>query len=275
MTQRAWGGLARRLRETRSVVIGYHGVAPSAPGEDPRNLRVTPARFRGQVELLGQAGFEFVTVAALAERAGGRAPPPGLVALSFDDGMQDNHAILLPLLREYGIPATVYVATGLIGEPNPWMAPGSGARMMTAEELRELAAGGIELGAHTVSHPDLSTLDRKACLHEMRESRETIEALTGQPVRTFAYPFCRYGSEATAAAREAGFIAAVTCEGRGGWDPFEMKRAMLTGKDGQPSFMLKLADAYQPLFDSPPGRLARGATRGARQRVRAARARHG
>ncbi len=264
MTVPSWDLLAREARRRRAAIIGYHGVGASTAAEDPRNLRVRPERFRAQVELLLDAGFEFVTVAELARRAGGGVPAPGMAALSFDDGMADNHSVLLPLLREYGITATVYVATGMIGAPNPWMA--DGARMMTADELRELRAAGIELGAHTVSHPDLSTLSRAACLDEMAASRAALEELTGEPVRTFAYPFCRYGAEAVAAAAEAGFEAAVTCEGRGSWRRFEMKRAMLTGKDGLPSFMLKLLDAYQPLFDSPPGRLLRVSTRAARRR---------
>lgn len=269
MISRALARIARAVRARRSTVLGYHGVGPSSPAEDPRNLRVRPERFRAQVELLRDAGFEFVTVAELVRRAGGGTPPAGMVALSFDDGMADNHSVLLPLLREYGITATVYVATGMIGAPNPWTA--DGARMMTAEELRDLHEAGVELGAHTVSHPDLSTLSRSACLEEMVASRAAIEELTGAPARTFAYPFCRYGSEAVAAAAEAGFDAAVTCEGRGGWEPFELKRAMLTGKDGLPSFMLKLMDAYQPLFDSAPGRLLRVSTRAARRRYRALR----
>lgn len=260
------------LRSRRSVILGYHGVAPSSPSEDPHNLRVPPDRFRAQVGFLRDAGFRFVTVREIAERMhDGAAPPPGLAALSFDDGMEDNHSILLPILEEFGIGATVYVTTGLIGQPNPWMAAGSDARMLTEGELRALAAAGVELGAHTVSHPDLSTLDREACLREMVESREALERLTGAEVRTFAYPFCRYGDAAVAAAAEAGFLAAVTCEGRGGWSPFELKRAMLTGKDGLASFLLKVTDAYQPLFDSPPGRLLRAGTRGARERLRARR----
>jgi hypothetical protein len=87
-------------------------------------------------------------------------------------------------------------------------------------------------------------------------------------VHTFAYPFCKYGPDALAAVDEAGFRAAVTCHGRGGWSPYEMKRQMITGKDGFPSFVLKLWEAYGPLFNSAPGRMARAATRGARSRVR-------
>jgi peptidoglycan/xylan/chitin deacetylase (PgdA/CDA1 family) len=264
---------ARELRARRSLILAYHGVSTPVPEEDPDNLHVAPERFRGQVDVLLEAGFEFLTVAELAQRAGGRPPPPGLAALSFDDGMEDNHTVLLPILRQYGIPATVYVVTGLIGERNPWMAPSSDARMMTVEELRALADSGIELGAHSVTHPDLSLLDRAACLREMVDSRRELERLTGAQVTTFAYPFCRYGDAAVEAAAEAGFTAAVTCEGRGDWSPYTMKRAMLTGRDGSLSFALKAADAYFPLFESAPGRVVRRATRGARARLRAGRQR--
>jgi len=261
------------LRRRRSVILCYHGVAESNGVADPHFLRVSPSAFRAQIELLRDAGFEFVTVADLAERAAGATPPAGLVALSFDDGMDDNHHVALPILREYRVPATIYVATGLIGKPNPWIDPAAGTRMMTEAELLEVAAAGVELGAHTVTHPDLSSMGIQDCLREMQDSRDALNALTGRRVRTFAYPFCKYGPEALAAARTAGFEAAVTCHGRGGWAPFEMKRSMVTGKDGLPSFVMKLAEIYDPLFASAPGRLARVGTRSARRRLRAVRER--
>ena len=260
---------AREIRARRSVNVAYHGLGQAGPGDDPEFLQISPERFRTQVELLLDAGFEFLTVAELVRRADGGAPEPGLASISFDDGMEDNHSVALPILRELGVPATIYVTTGLIGKANPWMPAASGARMMFADELREMAAAGIELGAHTVTHPDMSQLDEEACLDEMVRSSQAIEEITGVPVETFAYPFCRYGQAAVAAAERAGFTAAVTCEGRGGWSRYEMKRALITGKDGLPTFLLKLADAYQPLFESPPGRAVRKATRGGRQYLRA------
>ena len=267
----AWRALVpalRVLRNRRSLILAYHGVAESNADVDPEFLRVSPAAFRGQLDALLGAGFEAVTVAELASRAGGGEPPPGLVALSFDDGMDDNHSVLLPILREHGVPATVYVTTGLVGEPNPWMKPGT-SRMMVEDELRELHAAGVELGAHTVSHPNLEELGYDECLREMAESRDFLRDLTGTGVRTFAYPFCKYGDDAVRAARDAGFDAAVTCQWRGSWDPFEMKRVMITGKDGPASFALKTSELYGRLFHSAPGRVARVATRGARARVRA------
>jgi peptidoglycan/xylan/chitin deacetylase (PgdA/CDA1 family) len=257
--------LARR----RSVILCYHGVAESNADVDPEFLRVSPADFRGQLNLLLGAGYKIVTVAELAAaaRAAGGEPPPGLAALSFDDGMDDNHHNLLPILREYGVPASVYVTTGLIGKENPWMVSGT-SRMMVEDELLELHSAGIELGAHTVTHPNMEELTYDECLQEITASRDYLRELTGQPVRTFAYPFCQYGDDAIRAARDAGFEAAVTCQWRGSWDPFQMKRVMITGKDGAPSFALKVWELYGHLFHSAPGRVARTATRGVRRRVR-------
>jgi peptidoglycan/xylan/chitin deacetylase (PgdA/CDA1 family) len=267
--RRAWRAAARAVRDRRSVILAYHGVATTTRAHDPSFMRVPPGRFEAQVSLLLEAGFDFMTVGDLLERADGNEPEPGLAAISFDDGLLDNHSVAMPILRSLGIPATVYVTTGLIGKTYPWLGPGADARMMREGELRDLVAAGFELGAHTVTHPDLSLLSRDDCLREMVESRDEIERITGQAVRTLAYPYCHYGDAAIEAAREAGFVGAVTCKGRGGWSRYEVKRAMITGKDGFPSFVAKLAEVYDPVFDGAVGRRARVATRGLRRRVRA------
>jgi peptidoglycan/xylan/chitin deacetylase (PgdA/CDA1 family) len=267
----AFRRIGTAVRARHSAVLCYHGVGPGTMQTDPGFLRVEPAAFRAQVGLLLDAGFRFVTVAEFAERADGQRPPPGLVALSFDDGMDDNHRVVLPILQEHEIPATVFVTTGLIGKANPWMPAGSGARMMTVDELRDLASAGFEIGSHTVNHPDLSELDYETCLTEMVESRRALEDVLGTSIRTFAYPFCHYGPAAVAAAKEAGFVAAVTCHGRGGWNRYELRRSMISRKDGIAIFLFKLTDVYEPIYDSPPVRVLRAATRRARVDRRARR----
>jgi peptidoglycan/xylan/chitin deacetylase (PgdA/CDA1 family) len=264
-----------RLSAIRSMALCYHGLGESSPAADPAFLMVRPDRFRRQLELLLEAGFRFVTVAELVASlpGDGGPPPPGMVSLSFDDGTQDNHTVLLPILQEYEVTATIYVATGFIGRPNPWLDPATAVRFMTEDELREVASAGVEIGAHTVTHPDLAQLSHDDCLREMRESRATLERIVDRPVTTFAYPFCSYSQAALAAVREAGFDAAVTCHARGGWTPFELRRTMITGKDGMPTFVLKIAGVYEPLFHSAPVRAARAATRGPRAVIRSARGR--
>jgi peptidoglycan/xylan/chitin deacetylase (PgdA/CDA1 family) len=256
----------RRLAKSRSVVLAYHGVGHSSEHNDPEALRVAPDRFRLQLELLGEAGFSFVSVAELVRRGRGGTPPAGLAAVSFDDGMEDNLSVALPLLQAVRVPATIYVTTGLIGRPNPWLSPTLGARMLTRDELRDLVRRGADLGAHSVSHRDLSKLAFVECLKEMTESKRTLENLTGAEVATFAYPYCRYGPAAREAAKAAAFEAAVTCSGRGSWDPYELKRAMISGRDDLLRFVLKVAELFEPLRSSGIGRVGREITRPLRRR---------
>ncbi len=258
--------LSALLAPRRPVVLCYHGVGRTSTAEDPHFLRVPPGRFRAQVELLLNADYRFVRVSELGAQIRDGGSLHGLAALSFDDGWEDNHGVVLPILRSYGVPATVFVTTGLIAKPNPWTR--DGARMMNVDQLCELVAAGFEIGAHTVSHPDLSRLDQATCLQEMTESRDTLAQIVGQSIDSFAYPYCAYGPAAVAAAQEAGFEVAVTCHGRGSWRQWEVKRAAITGKDGLLSFLLKIHYRYDPLFNSPAGRTVRELTRSTRSHAR-------
>jgi peptidoglycan/xylan/chitin deacetylase (PgdA/CDA1 family) len=256
-----------RVCRRRAVVLGYHGVARSRLSDDLSLLQVSPDRFRRQLELLLAAGFEFVTLAELARRAAGGTPEPGLAAVTFDDGMRNNHTTALPILNEYGIPATVYVTIGFIGGTSPWIGPQGDGAIMDEPELRDLAAAGWELGAHTMTHPDLSTLGYDACLREIEDSRLELERIAGVKVETFAYPFGRYGPEALAAARDAAVIAAVTT-GSGSWEPYEITRAMIGAIDPFPVVLLKLTDRYEPLLKSAPARIARRGSKRVRETLR-------
>jgi peptidoglycan/xylan/chitin deacetylase (PgdA/CDA1 family) len=249
-----------QVRRRRSVVLGYHGVGETRWRDDLSLLQVSPDRFRSQVELLARAGFRFCTLAELARLADGGTPPPGLAAITFDDGLRNNREVALPILEQHGAKATVYVTIGLIGGSSPWIARDAGGSIMTEPELRELAAAGWELGAHTMTHPDLSTLDYESCRREIEDSRTALEEIAGVPIDTFAYPFGRYGPEAIAATRDSGFIAAVTT-GSGTWAPFEMTRAMIGSADPLAVVLLKLTDRYEPLLASAPMRLLRHASK--------------
>ncbi len=264
---RLWARAFAHIQERRSVVLGYHGVAKSQLRDDLSFLQVSPDRFRMHVELLLGAGFRFVTMTELARRGDGGIPEPGLAAITFDDGLRNNHAIALPILDEYKIPATVYVTIGFIDSTSPWIGAGGDGAIMSESELRELVAAGWELGAHTMSHPDLSRMDYDSCRREIQESREALERITGAPVRTFAYPFGRYGPAALAAVKDAGLLAAVTT-GSGSWAPYEITRAMISAIDPLPVVLLKLTDRYEPLLQTVPVRAVRLGSKRVRESLR-------
>lgn len=259
---RALAAVCRR----RSVILGYHGVADGPRRDDLHMLQVPPERFAAQIGLLEEAGFRFVTVARLAQLAAGGTAPPGYAAITFDDGMRSNHAVALPILRARGIPATVYVTIDYIDGRSPWIGPGGDGAMMNAAELRALAAAGWELGGHTMTHADLSTLDYAACRREVEEGRAALERIAGTTVETFAYPFGRYGPAAIQAVRDAGFTAAVTT-GSGSWAPYELTRAMVSSADPMPLVLLKLTDRYEPLLRSAPMRALRTGSKRLRERI--------
>jgi peptidoglycan/xylan/chitin deacetylase (PgdA/CDA1 family) len=262
--------IVRAVLRRGPLLLCYHSVGSSPRADDPEFLRVEPGRFRAQLELVLAAGGRFATVAEIADRVRARAPLGGLACATFDDGYEDNLAVALPILRELGLTATVFVATALAGRPSPWMRPGSGVRMMDAGELRELAAAGVELGGHTVTHPDLTAVDAATCRREVRDGRRELEAMLGRPVTSFAYPFFRFDDVARAAVRDAGYAAAVTGLGRGSAsDPMLLPRALVGGKDGTASFLARIGGVYDPLFASGAGRAVRAATRPGRAVARA------
>jgi peptidoglycan/xylan/chitin deacetylase (PgdA/CDA1 family) len=263
----------RAALRRRPLALCYHGVGVSSLEHDPGFLRIPPDALRDQVTLLRDAGATFVTASALAEALARGESGAGRVALTFDDGYHDNHAVLAPLLADYGAPATVFVVTGLIGQPNPWLQPGAAERMMTADELLELDAAGIELGAHTVTHPDLATLGEEACLEEIAGSRRVLESLLGHPVTAFAYPFFSAHEPARRAAGRAGLRCAYAGVHGRFEEPFDLPRIMLAGKDRLPSFVLRVTGLYEPWFHSRAGRGLRTSTRSARALVRRLRAR--
>jgi peptidoglycan/xylan/chitin deacetylase (PgdA/CDA1 family) len=86
--------------------------------------------------------------------------------------------------------------------------------MLSSDMVRALHRAGIEIGAHTVSHPILTSLSDDAARYEIVESKRALEAIIGEPVRYFAYPNGKTGldfdNRHVAMARQAGFAAAFT-----------------------------------------------------------------
>jgi peptidoglycan/xylan/chitin deacetylase (PgdA/CDA1 family) len=264
-TSRLWRWIARLARRRRSAILAYHGVQRLSQAEDPELLNIDPDQFEGHIRLLADAGFEFVTVREFMERSS-----PGLIAISFDDGLLNLRTVALPILERHGIPATVYVPTAFIGQPYPWTTADSGLRIMDAEDIAAMAEAGIEIGAHGVNHRDLSQCTYEESLEEMTGSRDALERITGRDVTTFAYPYFRFSDDAERAARDAGFAVALSNSmlARDD-DPFAYPREMVTPQHGAGSLALKVLGRYDWLTQSWPGTLARFVTRPLRRRPKA------
>jgi peptidoglycan/xylan/chitin deacetylase (PgdA/CDA1 family) len=191
-------------------ILMYHAVAADPPPAT-RRLSVAPASLERQLAYLADHGFHGLTFSDLAQAfRTGTAMPERTVVFTFDDGYADFAQEAFPLLRRYGFPATVFVTTGWVADAGSRAAGDPLDRMMTWAQLREVASAGIEVAAHSHSHPELDQLSDDALCRELGDSRELLESAIGGPVRTLAYPFGYSSPRVRLAARAAGYECAAS-----------------------------------------------------------------
>lgn len=229
--------LARRQgpEGRRVACLCYHSVHAT------RSFALPPERFEEHLAWLSET-CELIPFRSLPEAARGGSGSRPAVAVTFDDGYADNHTTALPLLREYGVPATIFLTTGFIDREPAALARFRellGADDLTPlswTEVDELAAEGIEIGAHTRTHPNLMRLGPHEVERELRESKSRLEDRLGAPVLSVAYPFGKegrhFGPAVVDLARDAGYLygGAVLSRGvRAGDDPLTIPRLLGDG----------------------------------------------
>jgi peptidoglycan/xylan/chitin deacetylase (PgdA/CDA1 family) len=192
-------------------ILMYHSISPEAAPKFAR-FAMHPGDFAAQMAYLADAGYQSMTVTDAMAVLDRRQPlPERAVVLTFDDGFADFHTMALPILQENRLRATLYVVTSYIGRTGLWNADcGEQDRPMIGwPQLREAAEQGVEIGAHSHTHPQLDRLDATRCTSEIRRSKAVLEDRLGIAVNSFAYPFgYRVGATERAVAA-AGFDSAV------------------------------------------------------------------
>jgi peptidoglycan/xylan/chitin deacetylase (PgdA/CDA1 family) len=260
--------------EQTLFVITYHRILPKP---NPM-LESEPdlAEFRWQMEVLARC-FNVLPLSQALKLLDAGKLPPRAVCVTFDDGYRSVHDLALPVLKEFGLPATVFVTSGFLDGGVMWndriitaiqsmkgeqldmgefglgvlplgsveerkttslrvtegakyLPPDERSRlvehlealvgepvrglMLTPDMVVSLDRNGIEIGAHTVTHPILTSLDNSSARAEIVGSKEYLENLLGKPVPLFAYPNGKVGVDYDAShisiLRENGFAAAFT-----------------------------------------------------------------
>lgn len=174
---RARGGVA---------VLAYHlvGAGTSSP------VDLDAGVFRDQMELLSREERVLSLSEALRHLETGENASATVYVLTFDDAYANFADVVLPILRQLDLPATLYAPCDFVSGKGP--APIRGTDHLPAcswSVLRDLAAtGDVEIGSHTVSHRTLTRLEPRAASTEIRASRAMLETEVGQEVRSFCYP---------------------------------------------------------------------------------------
>jgi peptidoglycan/xylan/chitin deacetylase (PgdA/CDA1 family) len=228
----------------------YHNIARA-----PRDLRVyrslfvSPAAFARQMWLLRRLGYTGLSMSAAmpylrGERSG------RIAVITLDDGYVDNLDSALPILQRHGFSATCYVVSGSIGRYNQWDAERLGVRkpLMSAEQLRDWHRGGMEIGAHSRSHPRLTQCDDAQLHDEIHGSKATLEDRLGVSITQFCYPYGDADERVAGVVREAGFAAATTTRrGRAfaGMDLWQLPRVQVARHHLLPQFALRVLSRYE------------------------------
>ena len=188
-----------------AAIFMYHHVsAHRASGPYGKALTVTPSEFDDQLRWLRLRRCAVVGVDRLVRDERAARVLACEVALTFDDGYADAATEAAPLLQRYGDVGTFFVTSGLVGTPGH----------LSASQIRALAADGMEIGAHTVTHADLTLLSDAAVDREVRRSRSTLQGLSGEQVEAFAYPAGRYDARVERHVQAAGFDVALSTDAR-------------------------------------------------------------
>ena len=226
--------------EARVPILMYHYVSDLPPNADRyrRDLTVSPAKFRVQLQYLKDAGYHTITLTDLyLYLTQGYPLPEKPVVLTFDDGYRDAYEVVFPMLLDYGFTGAFFV----LATPAHFEAEG----YMTWAQMKEMSDAGMEIQAHGRDHVDLRNRSYDYLIYQIVGIQEAIEYHTGRLPRFFCYPSGRYDADVVAVLKSVGYWGAVTTE----WGKthtresfFEMPRIRIRGADTLTSFIDKLED---------------------------------
>lgn len=189
-------GIGRALPATTTPrVLTYHGVCAAPPDE----WSITPAQLRRHARWLAEHCCPVPLGQVVRWQRGELALPPRAVALTFDDGLRDVLTAARPILAEFGIPATAFIAPGLLSGQPPHASYRPTRPFLAWAEVAELARAGWTIGSHALTHPVLAALSADAAAYELQTSRRILEDACGAAVTLLAYP---YGTRRTVSRRE-------------------------------------------------------------------------
>jgi peptidoglycan/xylan/chitin deacetylase (PgdA/CDA1 family) len=196
-------GAAAAQSKPLAFILMYHHVADTVlPGPYARALTITPNEFASQLAWLRNHGCAAVTVSTIVGDVTSKAVHGCEAAITLDDGYDDALHHALPIIKEYGDVATLYISTGLLDTPGH----------LTAGQLNMLADVGIEIGAHTVDHVDLTTLNTKRASAQIAGSSRRLARIVGHPIFSFAYPAGQFDVRVKRLVKTAGFRNATTTQ---------------------------------------------------------------
>jgi peptidoglycan/xylan/chitin deacetylase (PgdA/CDA1 family) len=228
-----------------SPILMYHQVVSERPADIHA---VTVEAFASQMQWLYERGYQGVTVEELFTDCGSNRAKPNRrpIAITFDDGYLDFYTNAFPILQQYRFRATVFLVAGRIGGVNDWdKTPGLvHTPLMDWNQIRDSLESGMNFGAHTCTHLNLTKIPISQAEDEIKNSRALLEHELQKPIKVFAYPHSQYNQAVLKVVIKHGFDMACTYEphyvGGAGKRTHELQRTGILATDTLYTFIDKV-----------------------------------
>lgn len=179
------------MANSKIPILTYHSIDDSGS-----IISVSPAKFRRQMELLKEVAYKTISLKEIVEHIRNRKVfPKKSIAITFDDGFKNVYYEAFPILKEFGFTATIFLVTGDCGKKNRWDSHSRNIPnidLLCWDEIIEMSDKGMDFGAHTMSHSNLSGLSIEKATEEIVNSKSMIQKHLKKDILFFAYP---YGSQ--------------------------------------------------------------------------------
>ena len=213
-------------------ILLYHHLQdlPKTAGPLLRRWTLSPRKLEDQLAWLTRHGFHTVTMAQLVGHLKHQLPLPFKpIVLTFDDGWRDHYEVAFPLLKKYHSTATFFIITEAVGH----------SAYVDWKQIQEMAAAGMDIEAHSLTHPKLTKIPPQEAFQEIQRSKQDLEKHLLRPVTVFAYPFGAYNDRVIGMVKRAGFEGAAAVSGMNG--------SYLYRADGSYTLFRKVVMNYESL----------------------------
>lgn len=224
-------------------ILTYHNFSPTETG----SMTINTAKFEKQIIWLKENGYTVIPLQDLVEYMQGKTSslPDKAVVITADDGRKSVYDYMLPIVKKYNIPVTLFVYPSSIS---------NASYAMTWDQLRTLQKTGLfDIQGHTYWHPNFKQEKKKLSAEEYQKlihaqfvkSKKVIDEKLNTNITLLAWPYGIYDEQLEQEAHKAGYVMAFSIDGR----PANKDESMMS----QPRYMVVQSQDMQTFIDMVNG----------------------
>jgi peptidoglycan/xylan/chitin deacetylase (PgdA/CDA1 family) len=221
LNKKSMADLATILSKKEVPVLCYHHIRDAKPrdSENMKSYSVSPSAFASQMKALSDSGFTSILPDQLYDYLlYNGVLPPKPVMITFDDTDGEQYSIGAAEMQKFGFRGVFFIMTVAINRPN----------YMTKEQIRNLSDSGHVIAAHTWDHHMVTKYAGTDWDIQLSKPTKQLEAITGKPVKYFAYPFGLWNKAAIPELKSRGYqLAFILSTKRDSTEPLHTIRRMI------------------------------------------------